>query len=221
MADDLEQTQNMAVPEDTSDPYLRKWIKVPENPLLRHPEGVGREEFRDPTTAWQVDGASWRIAIGVQFGTNGSALLYKSDDLVHWELKEILHTVPGSGMWECLDFFPVALRGEEGLDVSTHGDKHVLKVSLFDDKRDYYVVGTYNEVGESFTPDHPELDISRGLQYDHGKFYASKSFYDPVKKQRINWGWSNESDTAAEDIAKGWASLQVTKTSAGLVSPFF
>lgn len=213
MAEDLEQTQNMAVPVDASDPYLRKWVKSSENPLLKHPDGVYKEDFRDPSTAWQVEDGSWRITIGAQVGTDGMALVYKSGDLVHWELeKNVLHTIPGSGMWECLDFYPVASVGQSGLDTSTRGPsvKHVLKVSSYNYQHDYYAIGSYNEVTQGFTPVNHELGVLYGLQYDHGRFYASKSFYDPVKKRRIVWGWSNESDTEAQDIAKGWASLQVT-----------
>ncbi|KAG0560441.1 hypothetical protein KC19_10G180200 [Ceratodon purpureus] len=211
LAEDLEQTQNMAVPDDASDPFLRKWVKSSENPLLRHPDGVYKEDFRDPSTAWQVEDGSWRITIGTQVETDGMALVYKSRDLLHWELeKNVLYTIPGSGMWECLDFYPVAPTGRRGLDTSTRGPSvnHVLKVSSYNDQHDYYAVGSYNEVTQAFTPVNQELGVLYGLQYDYGKFYASKSFYDPVKKRRILWGWSNESDTEAQDIAKGWASLQ-------------
>ncbi|KAG0604490.1 hypothetical protein M758_10G175800 [Ceratodon purpureus] len=211
LAEDLEQTQNMAVPDDASDPFLRNWVKSSENPLLRHPDGVYKEDFRDPSTAWQVEDGSWRITIGTQVETDGMALVYKSRDLLHWELeKNVLYTIPGSGMWECLDFYPVASTGRRGLDTSTRGPSvnHVLKVSSYNDQHDYYAVGSYNEVTQAFTPVNQELGVLHGLQYDYGKFYASKSFYDPVKKRRILWGWSNESDTVAQDIAKGWASLQ-------------
>lgn len=229
VADDFEQSQNLAVPEDLSDPLLRRWVKNPENPVLRHPVGIDKVDFRDPTTAWQVDDGSWRILVGAKMGRDGMALLYKSRDLLHWELEEnVLLTVPGSGMWECLDFFPIAPFGREAFDNSVNGPhiKHVLKVSFFDDKHDHYAVGTYNLSTESFSPSNPALDIQHGWHYDYGKFYASKSFYDPVKKRRIIWGWSNESDTEAQDIAKGWASLQVNqaesfKGSLSLIIPQF
>lgn len=215
VAADLEETQNIAVPANASDPYLRDWVKLPENPVLRHPVGIDKEDFRDPTTAWQLDDGSWRMTLGARLGKNswgqiGMALLYRSDDLLHWELeKNVLRALPQTGMWECLDFFPVGSSGQIGLDTSSRGPaiRHILKVSSFDLKRDYYAVGFYNEVTETFTPVNGELDLISGLLYDYGKFYASKSFFDPKKLRRINWGWSNESDTEAQDIAKGWASL--------------
>jgi hypothetical protein len=33
----FEERQNKAVPSDPSNPLLRKWVKVPENPIARHP----------------------------------------------------------------------------------------------------------------------------------------------------------------------------------------
>jgi len=38
--------------------------------------------------------------------------------------------------------------------------------------------------------------------------YASKSFYDAGKKRRVLWSWANESDSEADDNAKGWAGVQ-------------
>lgn len=204
------------MPADASDPYLRKWVKIPENPILKHPEGVRKDDFRDPSTAWQLDDGTWRTTVGTQFGTTGTALLYKGDDLVHWKLmKNVLRAIPETGMWGCLDFFPVASMGQHGLDTSVRGPsvKHVLKVSSLDSMRDYYAVGSYDVATEAFAPANQDLDVIYGLQYDHGKFYASKSFYDPVKQRRINWGWANESDARAHDIAKGWASLLVSELS--------
>ena len=53
-------------------------------------------------------------------------------------------------------------------------------------------------------------DDRTGLRYDYGNFYASKIFFDPAKKRRVLWGWSNESGWAS-DVAKGWAGVQVSK----------
>lgn len=207
-----EQTQNIAYPEDPSDPMLRKWVKDPENPILRHPAGVGIKDFRDPTTAWKDENGQWVLTVGAKMGTTGMALLYKSDDLKHWELQSNpLHAVPRTGMWECVDFYPVANLGQAAFDsyLGSSPSKYVLKVSLDDDRHDYYALGGYNRISESFVPDDVTRDAGIGLRYDYGKFYASKTFFDPVKQRRILWGWVNESDSEANDIAKGWASLMV------------
>ncbi len=55
----FEETQNKAIPTDPSDLLIRKWVKVPENPIARHPaEVVSNITFKDPTTTWQEDDGS-------------------------------------------------------------------------------------------------------------------------------------------------------------------
>ncbi|CAK9159102.1 unnamed protein product [Ilex paraguariensis] len=171
------QVQNLAYPADPSDPLLVDWVKYPGNPVLVPPPGIGLDNFRDPTTAYeQVDG--------------------------------LLHAVPNTGMWECVDFYPVSTEGENGLDTSLNGPgiKHVLKASLDDNKQDYYALGTYDPEKDKWTPDNPELDVGFRLRVDYGKYYASKTFYDQNKKRRILWGWVAETDSD-KDIIKGWASV--------------
>ncbi|KAL8267008.1 hypothetical protein R6Q59_004352 [Mikania micrantha] len=85
------------------------------------------------------------------------------------------------------------------------GVKYVLKVGLFDYARDYYMIGDYSPVIESYVPQN-ELTLAT-LRYDYGKYYASKSFFDPVKSRRILMAWVNESDSEVDDIAKGWSGL--------------
>jgi hypothetical protein len=55
----FEETHNKAVLVDPSDLLLRKWVKVPENPIARLPvEVVSNITFKDPTTVWQEDDGS-------------------------------------------------------------------------------------------------------------------------------------------------------------------
>ncbi|GFZ04274.1 glycosyl hydrolases family 32 protein [Actinidia rufa] len=120
-----------------------------------------------------------------------------------------LHSAKDTGMWECPDFFPVSSQG--GLDTNTVGlgIKHVLKLSLDDTKHDYYTVGMYNlDKIDRYVPDKGSVDNDTGLRYDYGKFYASKTFYDSAKKQRILWGWINESLPQPEYVKQGWSGIQ-------------
>jgi beta-fructofuranosidase len=127
----------------------------------------------------------------------------------------LMHVVPGTGMWECVDFYPVsvsAAAASNGLETSVPpgpGVKHVVKASLDDDKHDYYAIGTYDAAADTWTPDDAANDVGIGLRYDYGKFYASKTFYDPVLRRRVLWGWVGETDSERADILKGWASVQV------------
>ena len=216
------QVQCLALPADPADPLLRNWTKHEANPVLLPPPGVGDRDFRDPTTAWldPSDGA-WRIVIGSKDADHaGIAMTYKTRDFISYELVPgLLHRVPATGMWECIDFYPVGASGENGLDMTEamsmprdngaeDGVVHVMKASMDDDRHDYYALGRYDAAANTWTPMDPEADVGIGLRYDWGKLYASKTFYDPAKRRRVLWGWVGETDSERADVAKGWASLQ-------------
>ncbi|XVF26956.1 hypothetical protein REPUB_Repub14bG0065000 [Reevesia pubescens] len=207
------QVQNLAVPKNLSDPYLREWIKSPKNPLMQptSQNQINASSFRDPTTAWLGPDKKWRVIIGSKINRLGLAILYKSKDFVNWvQAQTALHSAKDTGMWECPDFFPVSVSGQNGVNTSLNGPsvKHVLKVSLDDTKHEYYTIGSYDNVKDVYTPDKGSVESDAGLRYDYGKFYASKTFLDSVKNRRILWGWINESSSVADDIKKGWAGVQ-------------
>nr|QNU13186.1 cell-wall invertase [Paeonia suffruticosa] len=205
------QVQNYAIPKNLSDPYLREWIKPDNNPLVVPGEGMNATAFRDPTTAWRVDG-HWKMLVGTKRKHRGMTVLYRSRDFMKWtKAQHPFHSKEHTGMWECPDFFPVSLHSENGLDTSVIGEnvKHVFKVSLDLTRYDYYTVGTYDKNKDRYIPDNTSVDGWGGLRYDYGNFYASKSFFDDVKNRRILWGWANESDTATHDVEKGWAGIQL------------
>ena len=99
--------------------------------------------------------------------------------------------------------------GRHGLDNSYRGSDaaHVLKGSFDDDFSDVYAIGVFDPVFDVWKPSNTAMDVQTGLRYDYGKFYASKSFFDPSTRRRILWGWINESDSRADDVAKNWASV--------------
>ncbi|KAJ4957249.1 hypothetical protein NE237_014032 [Protea cynaroides] len=205
------QVQNLAYPANLSDPLLLDWVKYPGNPVIVPPPGIGVKNFRDPTTAWLTPNDNWLITVGSKVNTTGIALVFNTTDFTSYDLIQgVLHAVPGTGMWECVDFYPVATIGGIGLDTSVNGPgiKHVLKASLDDLKKDFYALGTYEEDTNTWTPDNPEEDVGIGLRYDYGKYYASKTFYDQDKKRRILLGWVGETDCNITDLEKGWASVQ-------------
>ncbi|KAK1360995.1 Beta-fructofuranosidase [Heracleum sosnowskyi] len=208
-AADGTQLQNLAYPVNLSDPLLLEWVKYSGNPVMVPPPGI--KEFRDPSTAWLGPDGKWRITIGSLVNDTGISLVYKTTDFKTFELLDgLLHEIPGTGMWECIDFYPVSLTTTHGLDISVNGPdiKHVLKVSMAVGMEDYYAIGTYDPINDKWTPDDPKADVGIGPRVDDGKFYASKTFYDLNKKRRINWAWVPESDSESSDLLKGWASLQ-------------
>ncbi|XVF20336.1 hypothetical protein REPUB_Repub11eG0189400 [Reevesia pubescens] len=113
-------------------------------------------------------------------------------------------------MWECVDFFPISKIEENGLDTSINGldVKHVVKLSLDDDRRDYYVIKTYHENNGTWIPDHLDIDIGIGIRYDYIIYFAPKPIFDQNKNRRVLWRWIGESDSEAADRQKGWASVQ-------------
>ncbi|XP_062002182.1 beta-fructofuranosidase, insoluble isoenzyme 3-like [Rosa rugosa] len=205
------QVQNYAIPKDDTDPYLREWIKPDNNPLVVPSPEMNVSQFRDPTTAWWYNG-HWRMVVGGKRGHRGMAYLYRSMDFKFWvKSKHPLHSAENTGMWECPDFFPLYKNGnKQGADTSRVGPdvKHAFKVSLDETRYEYYTLGTYKPEDDSYKVDPRMLDSRDGLRYDYGNFYASKTFFDPVKGRRILWGWANESDSADEDTEKGWAGIQ-------------
>lgn len=85
----------------------------------------------------------------------------------------------------------------------------MLKMSLGETQSDHYMLGRYDEENDVFVRDNPLDDYRMWQRYDYGMFYASKTFFDEKKQRRILWGWVKESDSVADDVAKGWSSIQV------------
>ncbi|GMH22052.1 hypothetical protein Nepgr_023895 [Nepenthes gracilis] len=209
-----QQVQNLAVPKNLSDPYLREWVKLAVNPLMAPTatNKINASSFRDPTTAWLLPDKLWRVVIGNKRdqGHRGMALLYRSKDFIHWvKAKHPLHSAKGTGMWECPDFYPVYVDSLLGADTSTVSPnvKHVLKASLDDTRHEFYTIGSYDIRKDIYTPDKGSVEGNFGLRYDYGKYYASKTFYDESTRRRILLGWVNESSSTADDIKKGWSGI--------------
>nr|CAA57389.1 beta-fructofuranosidase [Oxybasis rubra] len=208
-----EQVQVLAYPKDLNDPYLKEWFLAPKNPVMfPTPQNqINATSYRDPTTAWMLPDGNWRVLIGKsKRRQRGLSLLYRSRDFVHWvKAKHPLYSYERSGMWECPDFFPVYKNGNTmGIDTSVIGPniKHVLKVSLDVSKHDVYTIGGYDTKKDAYTPDVGFMNDS-SLRYDYGKYYASKTFYDGAKKERILLGWANESSSEEDDAKKGWSGI--------------
>ncbi|KAG6397988.1 hypothetical protein SASPL_139438 [Salvia splendens] len=208
-----QQVQNLAIPKNPSDPNLIDWIKPQYNPVIAPTQQnmINATSFRDPTTAWLGRDGLWRLIVGNKIGQNGRMLMFMSRDFVHWfQSKNPLYSRRDTGMWECPDLYPVSTGGEGGAETSAvgRGVKHVLKASMNDGFFDTYAIGSYDDGKDVFVPERGSLRLDSRMRYDHGKFYASKTFFDGSVKRRVLWGWINESTDAATDISKGWSGLQ-------------
>lgn len=86
------------------------------------------------------------------------------------------------------DFFEV----DQGLYAS--------KISSLPIRKDIVFLGRYDASAVQF-----DRETERVL-YDHGSWYASKTFFDPVKSRRILWGWIPEDDSYGPE--RGWQGMQ-------------
>ncbi|GJU68563.1 1,2-beta-fructan 1F-fructosyltransferase [Tanacetum coccineum] len=88
-----------------------------------------------------------------------------------------MHAVPGTDMWECVDFYPVSLTNDSAFDMAAYGPglKHVIKESW----------------------------EGHGMDW----FFASKRLFDPLKKRRVTWGYVGESDSPDQDLSRRWTTL--------------
>ncbi len=189
----------------TSVDDLVTWQKYPGNPIIAAPpQDLDLIAFRDHTL-WK-EGTSWYQLIGAGIKeVGGAVLLYRSPDLIEWEYMYPLYTgdynttepVWTGSMWECPDFFSL-------------GDKHVLIVSVFDERQFqksayrgalYYAVAFVGDyIDHTFTP------LTQSIVDYGGYFYAPQSMLDP-KGRRLQFGWLWEGRSDEAQWAAGWAGV--------------
>ncbi len=186
----LRETQMLAVAEDDG---LLRWKKQETPVIATPPPAMQVTGFRDPCPWKERDG--WYVGVGSgERGKGGCVLLYRSQDLRHWEyLHPLLWGKPNgrktdnpcdSGeMWECPDFFPL-------------GKAHYLHYST--ENKVIWTTGEYDAEAHTYSP-------KREGVLDHSEaYYAPKSFL-AGDGRRILWGWIREARPEAEFAAAGWS----------------
>lgn len=154
---------------------MRTWIKYPGNPVITTPPRDDLIGFRDPFV-WREDDL-WYMLLGSGIkDQGGSALLYRSTNLIEWEYLNPL-CIDLTGNWECPNFFPL-------------GDKHILIVSPQDGllNTPKYSIGDYKD--HKFTPG-PWYELDLGGK---SNFYAPSSMEDN-NGRLIMWGWARGGGT--------------------------
>ncbi len=144
---------------------LQTFRKYKGNPVIETRPRDDLEGFRDPFV-WKEDDM-WYGVIGSGIkGKGGTALLYKSPDLLTWNYLHPLCIGFGRN-WECPNFFPL---GEKWLlVVSPHGE---VKYSVGDYKNHRFHPGQWRRMDFGGRPG----------------FYAPNCLKD-AKGRRIMWGW--------------------------------
>ena len=148
--------------------------KYEGNPVITAPPGVLPGDFRDPKI-WKHEDTFYMVCAASCQG-KAQALLYRSEDLLHWSFFNVLSESRGEGgeMWECPDFFPL-------------GNRYVLTYSPMGvgDHTSVYQVGDFDyRTGKFLGQTIDEIDW--GFDY-----YAPQSFLTPDNR-RIIITWANE-----------------------------
>lgn len=166
----FEQTQCIAYSEDGI-----HFEKYEGNPVLTPPEGVPAHQFRDPKV-WKHEDTYYMVC-GASRDNKAQALLYRSEDMIHWTFFNVLAESRGEWgyMWECPDFYPVGDDGKYALMVSPMGAGERTVV---------YMVGDFDYKTGKFTY-HTTGEIDWGFDY-----YAPQSFLAPDGRRLIA-SWAN------------------------------
>lgn len=177
---------------------LLHWRKHPEALISAPPPDFDTgpyQDFRDPYVWRAEDG--WYMAVGsLNVGEGGVVLLYRSQDLLHWDyLHPLLRADevrafpiwPGS-MWECPNFFPL-------------GGGHVLILSVWDHQKTCYpVVFSGDYVVQHFTP-------RRQGRVDWGSYFYAPQVMRDAQGRALMWGWLWEGRTPEAQRTAGWAGV--------------
>eukprot|EP01052_Picozoa_sp_SAG31_P022841 SAG31_NODE_1840_length_7122_cov_2.822156_4_plen_1100_part_00 len=174
----------LAFPSDKLDMLQTNWSKL-SAPVVNN-------TGRDPSTAWRVNG-EWRI-------TTFDQMIYGSMDFRQWYALGRQTDFPAG---ECPSVFELPRNTTGASGAAPAGSRmpnFVHKCSH--SGRDWMQVGTYTAVVGELGRFVPTSGVNTGAAIagealpwrgqsfciDVGDFGASKDFYDPVKKRRINWG---------------------------------
>ncbi|TYO69852.1 beta-fructosidase [Rossellomorea marisflavi] len=170
----------------------RSWQFHERNPIIPNIGEFydsGGWDFRDPKVVRDEERDQWVMVI-----SGGDHIrFFTSKNLIDWEMIDSFgygDYVRG-GVWECPDFFPLAVDGDEG------NQKWVLSISMganpkTDGSDTEYFIGSFD--GKKFVSDHPAGTV---LKNEYGKeMYATMSFSDIPKEdgRRISLGWMSNWD---------------------------
>ncbi|MEO5951514.1 MAG: glycoside hydrolase family 32 protein, partial [Chloroflexia bacterium] len=159
--------------------------------------------FRDHCI-WK-EGDTWYQIIGSGItGKGGTALLYRSSNLLNWDYLHPLFLADTTAfpqlatayMYECPDFFPLAAPDSNMM-------RYILNLSVMDDTPIHYsayLAGTYSQDDHIFSAE-------QFHRLDYGpSFYAPQTFRDESGR-RIMFGWLREARSEDAQRAAGWSGM--------------
>ncbi|XP_050669488.1 sucrose-6-phosphate hydrolase-like [Leptidea sinapis] len=169
--------------------------KYDGNPVLPAAPN-GSPDFRDPK-AWRY-GDHWYAVVGSKtLDQKGRVLLYKSKDLLSWELLSVLGESKGDMgyMWECPDFFElggkfVLLMSPQGMAPKGDRYKNTFQTG--------YIIGNFDYTTNEFTP---ETEFQE-MDFGHD-FYAAQT----IEHNGIRYvvAWFSMWEVPHVEDADGWS----------------
>ncbi len=138
------------------------------NPVIDSNLEMDSNDTRDPHVFWHEPSKHWVMVLLEKDGMS----FYNSTDLKKWEKQSHF-----KGLWECPDFFELAVDGND------KNKKWVLHGGSPE-----YMIGTFD--GMKFTPESPKLRYCEEAGEDQGDLlYASQSFANMTDNRRVQMAW--------------------------------
>lgn len=167
------QVIGMAYSLDTA----KTWIRYEKFPVL----DINNREFRDPCVFWHEPTKKWIMVIGLAEAPK--VKFFSSPDLKDWTfLSEFGPWGAVDGVWECADFFPLAVDG------NANKIKWVLAISV-QPLNGQYFIGDFD--GKTFT-----LDPGFARELSYQKYVPQGSVLFDFERGMD--GWRTEGNAFAE-----------------------
>ncbi|WP_139905568.1 cell wall-binding repeat-containing protein [Clostridium thermarum] len=216
------QSTGIAIADDYTDPNLKSWTMYPELVTVQTENLPGQNpgevanfgDFRDPFVF--KDGDTWYqlVGSGVQkdgVNISGTALVYKSKDLINWEYMGPLFQIDRSKyvqtgtVWELPVLLP--LNDAEG----NFSGKHIFLINpanfettveslKYNVKNVFYWIGTWNKETGRFIADHEEPRL-----FDYGEHFTGPSGMVDDKGRTIVFSIAQDTRSEQEHFDAGWA----------------
>ncbi|WP_026753098.1 glycoside hydrolase family 32 protein [Sediminibacter sp. Hel_I_10] len=166
------------------------FTKYSENPVIKNP---GMKDFRDPKIVWDSIHEKWLMVLAA----GQKIMFYSSSNLKDWKLESDFGNGIGAhgGVWECPDFFPMAVQGTDEV-------KWVLFVSINPGgpnggSATQYFVGDFD--GKQFS-------IDPSFENDLNNSEHKSIWIDYGRDNYAGVTWANIPDTDGRKLFLGWMS---------------
>lgn len=173
----------MAVPEASrTDPLLTNWTKLGV---------IVNASNKDPSSAWETPSGEWRLVTG------DTPMIYGSMDFSTWYE---IGVQPGFDGGDCPSFFPLPPPTPTSNPIAyvPNTPTHVHMVG-----GGWMTLGQYTAGPPKSNGTWIKADTQTHRKADKGVYYATKDFWDPVKKRRLLWGWAvNVPPASAQTMAR-------------------